>query len=335
MNGMLSHAFTLFSSLSRKGIGAAAAGSLVAWPSAAANTAPAGTIIESSAKAEYEEAGVLRTVTSNTVQVRVDELLGVAAASLDAGPLAVRIGPQVLSFVVSNTGNGPEAFALEVVTAVAGNGFDAAFDSFAIDGNGNGAYDPGVDVALPAPSVTASLAAGGTQTLFVLVTIPGGVTDGAQSAVNLIARAATGTGTPGTAFAGAGESGGDAVVGPGAGMATATTQLVASASSVTLIKWASVSDPFGGSSGTPGATITYGIAASVTGSAPVDALVVTDAIPDGTRYIPGSLNLDSAALTDAAGDDAGEASAGGISVTLGTVPGGTSKTVTFAVLVEE
>lgn len=332
---MLSHAFTLLSSLWRKGIGAAAAGSLLAWPSVAANTAPAGTIIESSAKAEYEEAGILRTVTSNTVQVRVDELLGVTAASLEAGPLAVRSGPQVLSFAVTNTGNGPEAFSLEIITAVAGNGFDAAFDSLAVDSNGNGAYDPGVDAVLPAPSVTTSLAAGGTQALFVLVTIPRGVADGAQSAVNLIARAATGAGAPGTAFAGAGESGGEAVVGPGGGTATAATQLVARASSVTLVKWASVSDPFGGSSGMPGATITYGIAASVTGSAPVDALVVTDAIPAGTRYIAGSLNLDSAALTDAAGDDAGEASAGGISVTLGTVPGGASRTVTFAVLVDE
>jgi len=332
---MLIRVFTLFSSASRIGLGAAAAAVLLAGNPAAANPVPAGTLIESTAEATYDDGGVARTASSNTVQVRVDELLSVAAASLDAGPVTVRSGPGVLSFLVSNTGNGPEALALEVVTAVSGNAFEATLDSIAVDSNDNGVHDPGVDAVLPAPSTTVTLPAGETQRVFVIVGVPAGIVDGAQSAVSLIARTATGTGAPGTVFAGAGESGGDAVVGAGGGMATATGQMVGSASTVTLVKWASVSDPFGGSNATPGATITYGIAATVTGSAPIDALAITDAIPAGTRYVPGSLDLDSAPLTDAAGDDAGEASAAGIAVTLGTVPGGTSRTVTFAVLIEE
>ncbi len=118
-------------------------------------------------------------------------------------------------------------------------------------------------------------------------------------------------------------------------MAMATGQMVASASTVTLVRSASVSDPFGGTSATPGATITYAITASVTGSAPIDALAITDAVPAGTRYLAGSLRLDSAPLTDAPGDDAGEGSAAGIAVSRGTVAAGTSRTVTFAVLIEE
>jgi len=302
---------------------------------AAAAPAPAGVIIESTAEASYADAGVIRSITSNTVQVRVDELLGVAAASVDAGPVIARPGPAVLTFEVSNTGNGPEAFALEVVTAVAGNGFDAALDSIATDTNGNGVYDPGVDEVLPAPSSSASLAAGASQTVFVILTVPAGIADGAQSSVNLIARAATGTGSPGTVFAGAGESGTDAVVGLSGATATATGQLVGSASTVTLVKSATVSDPFGGAAAVPGATITYGIEARVIGSATINGLTITDIIPANTQYIASSLTLDGAPLSDAAGDDAGEASSAGIAVSLGNVPGGSSNTVTFAVLIEE
>lgn len=303
--------------------------------SVAAQVASAGTIIQSTAEATYNDAGIARLVFSNAVEVRVDELLGVAAASLDAGQVAARQGPAVLRFLISNTGNGPEAASLEVVTAVPGNVFDATFDSIAIDANDNGAYDPGVDAVVPAPNVTSSLAAGGSLTVFVILSVPSGIADGAESAVNLVARTATGTGPPGTVFAGAGEGGANAVVGLGSGMAVATGRLIGSASSVTLVKWASVSDPFGGSNAVPGATITYGIGASVAGSATVDGLVITDTIPADTQYIPGSLTLDGAQLTDAPGDDAGEASSASISVNLGNVPGGTSNTVTFAVLIEE
>lgn len=302
---------------------------------ALAQATPAGAIIESTAEATYDDAGVARTASSNPVQVQVDELLGVAAAGLDAGAVAVRPGSAVLGFTISNTGNGPEAFTLEIVTSVVGNAFDSTLDSVAVDSNGNGVYDPGVDAILPVPVITAVLAAGAAETVFVIVTIPAGIADGAQSAVNLIARAATGTGAPGTNFAGAGEGGVDAIVGPGGAMALATGEMVGSTSTVTLVKWATVSDPFGGTAAVPGSTITYGIEASVIGSALVDGLVITDAIPANTQYVAGSLALDGAPLSDAAGDDAGEASAAGISVSLGTVAGGTSRTVVFAVRVEE
>lgn len=333
--GVFYRLLTLRSCGSRTAFGVVAATLCVLAMPAAAQTAPAGIVIENTAEATYDEGGVTRTVASNTVQVRVNELLGVAAATLDSGPLSVRSGPQVFSFLLSNTGNGPEALSLEVVTAIAGNAFDSALDSIAVDSNGNGTYDPGVDAVLPTPSVTASLSAGGTQTLFVIVTVPDGVADGAQSAVNLIVRTATGTGAPGTVFSGAGDGGTDALVGSGGGMATATGQMVVSASTVALVKWATVTDPFGGSTATPGATITYGIRATVSGSATIDNLVISDAIPARTRYIANSLTLDGAPLSDAAGDDAGEASAAGISVALGSVPGGTSRTATFAVLIEE
>ena len=298
--------------------------------------APAGTIIENTATATYDDGGVIRNASSNTVQVRVDEVLDVTVASLDSGPLTVRSGgTAVLAFQVTNTGNGPESIALEAVTSVAGNAFDAVPDAIAIDSNGNGVYDAGVDQVLPGPATLTSLPAEASQTVFVIVSAPAGLADGAQSAVNLVARTATGSGAPGTLFAGSGEGGGDAVVGASGGTAVATGQLVASASTVTLVKSASVADPFGGSSAVPGAIITYSITALVSGSADVDALRITDAIPPRTQYRAGTLQLDGAPLTDAAGDDAGEATPATVSFDLGTVPGGASRTVSFAVSIEE
>jgi uncharacterized repeat protein (TIGR01451 family) len=301
----------------------------------AAQATPAGIIIESTAQATYDEAGAPRSVSSNTVQVRVDEVLALAVASRDAGPIAALPGAAVLRFVIENTGNGPERFIIEPVTNVAGNGFDAVLDGVAVDSNGNDAYDPGVDEILPPPATTAPIAADGAATIFVLLQIPSGLAEGATSEVRLNARAATGTGAPGTLFAGAGEGGGDAVVGSGSASALASGQLVISASSVTLVKWAAVEDPFGGTAAVPGAVVTYSIRALVTGSADVSGLVVSDAIPPRTTYRANSLQRDGTALTDAAGDDAGQASAAGISVNLGTLAGGASSTVSFAVSINE
>lgn len=313
---------------------AAIAASCVAAPLAAQAT-PAGVIIESTAEATYEDGGTSRSVSSNSVQVRVDEVLSLAIAARDAGPVTVRSGPAVLSFLVTNTGNGPEQFILDPVVNVAGNSFDADVTGLAADTNGNSVYDAGIDAILPAPATTASLAADASQTIFVLLTIPSGLADGATSQIALNGRAATGSGAPGTVFPGAGVGGGDAVAGVSGASASTNGQLIVSASSVTLLKWASVEDPFGGSAAVPGATVTYSIQTLVTGSADLSGLVVTDAIPARTTYRPGTLRRDGNALTDAADDDAGEASMAGIRVNLGTLAGGSSSTVSFSVSINK
>ena len=70
----------------------------------------AGTLIENTAVASYDDGAGPRTINSNTVTVRVDELLDVTLTSLDPGPVAARPGEVVLSFELTNQGNGPEAF---------------------------------------------------------------------------------------------------------------------------------------------------------------------------------------------------------------------------------
>ena len=311
----------------------AIAAALITTP-AHAGGVKAGTLIENTASATYDGGAGPVTIPSNTITVKVDELLDVTVTSRDSGPVSAAPGSAVLTFELTNTGNGPEAYTLTANPAVAGNDFDTTVNGIAVDTNGNGVYDPGVDQMLTGPATTAAIAADASLTVFVLVTIPGGVADGDQSDVSLLAEAVTGTGAPGTAFAGQGAGGGNAIVGSTGANATATGSLSVGITDVDLFKSATVLDPFGGTGIVPGATITYAIRAEVRGSGSVSDLVVTDAAPADTTYVAGSLKLDGATLTDAADADAGRSGTSGISVDLGTVSGGSSRTVTFQVTID-
>lgn len=314
---------------------AALAAALATAPSQAqAAGVAAGTVIQNTATADYQSGGVAQSVNSNTVSVRIDELLDVATASLDSGAIPIT-GSAVLAFSVTNPGNGPEAFVLTANPAQAGNDFDVTIDGLAIDSNANGVYDAGTDALLANGATSSVIAPDASLTVFVLVTSPNSSADSQTSQVELVAQAATGTGAPGTVFAGAGEGGGAAVVGTSGADDTALGSLVAAKATVTLAKSAVVSDPFGGSQSVPGATIRYTIVATANGTGTVNGLRVSDATPTGTAYVPATLTLQGAGLSDASDADAGEASAAGIAVVVGDLAAGDSRIITFDVAIED
>lgn len=316
-------------------LGSALLGGAVAPAPAFAEGVTAGTLIENIAVASYDEGGTQRTVNSNTVTVRVDELLDVTLTSLDPGPVAGRPGNAVLAFELTNQGNGPEAFRLVANTAVAGNDFDVSFQAIAIDSNGTGTYEEGVDEILANPQTTAVLAPDAMLTVFVLVIVPEGAGDTQTSTVALSAEAVTGNGTPGTAFDGAGVDGSDAIVGTTGALATARGSLINSVVSVALVKSVTLRDPFGGTSAVPGTIATFAIEAQITGTGTIRDLLVTDAIPAGTTYAPGTLALDATALSDIADGDAGAVSdADGIAVNLGNVDAEARHVITFEVVID-
>jgi uncharacterized repeat protein (TIGR01451 family) len=295
----------------------------------------AGTLIENTAVASYDDGGGPRTINSNTVTVRVDELLDVTLTSLNPGPVTTSPGEAALNFELTNQGNGPEAFRLFVNSAVPGNDFDVTVIGIAVDSNGNGIYDAGVDELLTTPQTTDELPPDNVLTLFVIVTVPSGVSDTDTSVVELAAEAVTGTGSLGTVFAAAGVDGGDAILGTTEARAVARGSLVVGITSVALTKTVTLRDPFGGTGAVPGTTASFTITATVSGSGSVADLVVIDAIPEGTAYAPGSLVLDGTPLSDVADADAGTGSnADGIRVDLGSVAGGTVHTITFDVAIE-
>lgn len=295
-----------------------------------ASGVPAGSLIENTATATYTANAATQSVDSNTVTLTVDEVLDGAVASQESGPVPATT-TAVLRFKITNIGNGSESFTLTVNPAVTGNAFDATVTGLAIDVNANGVYDAGVDTALTNGATSPVLAPDGPLDVLVMVTIPVNAVANATSKVQLDAAATTGTGAPGTLFAGAGVSGGDAVVGASGAQASAQATLTVNKAVVGLVKSASIADPFGGARPVPSAIITYSIVASVTGTGTVTGLSVNDAIPAGTTYRPGTLAFEGAALTDAADADAGQVSASALTVQLGDVAAGATRTVTFQV----
>ena len=102
---------------------------------------------------------------------------------------------------------------------------------------------------------------------------------------------------------------------------------------MTFVKAASVSRPYGASI-VPGAVITYTLTATVSGTGALNNVAIADAIPADTTYLPGTLTLEGAALTDAADADAGRFTGAGVEVGLGSVAAGATRTVTFQVEID-
>ena len=297
----------------------------------------AGTVIDNAATATFDlPGGGESTVTSNTVSLTVDELLDVSVASADGGDVASAPGAtnQVLRFTITNAGNGNEAFNLTTQENAGGDDFDPTVTSIVLDANANGVYDAGVDTVYVAGSNDPVLAPDASLTVFVLSTIPGSAGNGDRGRADLFAEAVTGSGTPGTTFANAGQGGGDAVVGATGADADANGFYAISAASVSFVKSATVADEWGGTTQVPGSIITYTLVATVTGSGSVANLRVSDPVPAGTTYQPGTITLDSSGLTDAADADAGQFSGGAVGVNLGTVAAGGSHTITFQVEID-
>ena len=312
------------------------AGAVAAAPAEAART-PAGTVINNNATATYDlPGGGTNSVTSNTVSLTVDELLDVGIAWTDGGDVGVvpaAIG-QVLTFRVTNAGNGEEAFRLIARDNSGGDDFDPSATSIVLDGNGNGTYEPGIDTVYVAGANDPLLAPDGSAVVFVLSSIPAGAGDTQRGRIDLVAVAATGSGAPGTSFAGQGQGGGNAVVGATGADAEDDGYYKVAAASVAFVKSATVADPFGGITQVPGAIVTYRLVATVSGSGSLANLRIADAIPAGTTYRPGTLTLEGATQTDAADADAGEYTGTGIAVRLGTLAGGATRAVTFQVAID-
>lgn len=305
------------------GVGACLAASVlaVAPPAAAqANAAAApqtaaGTVVANTADLGWAIGAERGATRSNTDRLIVAERLDLRLAP---GPTAPA-GSAALPVLLINGGNGVEAFALAAATLD-----DPSRPlKLVVDADRDGRCDATVDRELIAGR-TAPLAAGAALQLLVCDT-PG--------PVRVSVKAATGSGVPGTTYAGAGDGGGDAVVGPSGAAATLVVGDggEGAAAEPVLVKSQSVVAPDGSARAMVGATITYTLAAQF--AADSSAAEIEDPVPAGTRLVPGSLTLDGAPLTDTADADAGEVAAGAIRVRLGDVAAGTDHRVTFAVII--
>jgi uncharacterized repeat protein (TIGR01451 family) len=314
----------------------AALAAVLGASSAHATGTLAGTDITNIASASYETGGTTVNIDSNPVVIRVDELLDVTTVGTDPGDVQTTNGATnvVSTFRVTNTGNGPEAFRLTPNVANGGDDFDPTLSQVILDTNGNGVYDPGVDTVYVAGSNDPLLQPDQGVTVFVLTNIPASQVNGDRAQVSLTAAAVTGTGAPGTTFAGQGQGGGNAVVGTTGADADGSGFVRVQSASIALVKSATVADPFGGTTSVPGSIITYTLVATISGTGSLNNIAINDPIPAGSTYVAGSMTLQAAALTDVADADAGNFNGTRINVGLGNVAAGQTRTVTFRVTVQ-
>lgn len=319
----------------------------VSAPQAWATGTPAGTAITNQATATYSVGTTELTVPSNTVTIRVVELLSISTVWQDAAYVSVHVGDndRVVTFLVTNTGNGQDTFRLAAVSSgLPGDQFDPVLVDLYLDANANGVFDSLSDELYIPGGNDPDLEADESVVVFALNNIPledppgQTVVDGDLGHCNLTATSNTGVGAPGTVLAGAGDNGADAVIGAPGGTDDDTGTYIVSGVVVNIVKSAVVADPWGGDSPVPGSVIAYTLVVEATGDGMAQNVVITDEIPEFTTFNPGTVTLNAVTLTDAVDADAGHFASGPprlITVALGDLTAASpQQTITFDVTID-
>jgi len=294
----------------------------------------AGTVIANTATATYG-VGTLTGLTqaSNTVNVTVQQVTDVVVAPIfsptvnpgDTGVAAI--------FTVSNTGNGPDTFALTPNSTIpVGDNFDPllSLTTVGVDLYSDG-FVPGVGGDSYANVVT--LGADAYATILVFNNIPAGVADAYTGLTQVSATSNTASGAPGTLAAGAGVGGVNAIVGGNSGTGSAQATYTVSSVVVSVVKTSAITaDPYSVGApfqSIPGATVQYTLTVSVTGSGTANGVVITDPIPANTTPVAASLVIPATAT-----GDIGTTTPGVVTVNLGPIVGGAAaQIITFDVTI--
>ena len=281
---------------------------LVYSAGAGAAGTPVGTIIENTASVTFDVAGTPTTLLTNTTTLTVVERVDVVVTLQSPQVLvAANDTNRALLFTVANIGNGTEVVSLAIDNVIGGDDFDpvAAVPAIYFDTDASGDFNAGDQPYTPGVN-DPILAADETVDVFLVNDIPGAVVNGNIGRSELTATSATGTGLPGTAFAGQGDGGVDAIIGSTGGEGVDVGEYLVSDVQVNVAKAQAIADPFGGNEPVPGATLTYTITVEVTSAGTATASTLSDPIPSFTSFVPNSITLNGAPITDASGDDAGE-----------------------------
>jgi uncharacterized repeat protein (TIGR01451 family) len=285
----------------------------------------AGTLVSNTANVQFEIDGARQEVGSNSAQVRVAEILDLRLSTHLPHLTIIPHQQTALPFILTNAGNGSEAFALGATFP------DGTTEGFAVDTDGDGVFDPARDTLLGPDARTPRLAPGHSLALFALVR----PASSSISSLKLSASAVTGSGRHGTLIVAGGDEGTNAIVGATGAFATLDFTLAPGGEAeATLDKTQRVTAPNGGASPVRGAVVTYSLVARFTTGGIAAGATVSDPIPMGTAYVPGSISLNGTAMTDAADADAGTFDGSAIHVALGDVPSPAVRTVQFKVVIK-
>lgn len=336
----------------------------------------AGDTISNTASVTFTVGGVPQTANpTGSADFTVDRLVDVIVASTGAASTTPGAAQAAVRFTVTNNTNDTMDFALVGANVGAGDQFDATgpFTYYIDDGDGN--FEPGAGDGA-AVTFLDEVTSDAVVSVWVVAAIPNGLNNGDEANVTLLATAhdagAAGMGALTTETAGANTAGVDSVFGDGDGDVdadqdgahSATSNYVISSAAIGVTKSSAIiSDPINGTTNPkaiPGATMVYCIAVD-NGSAtvPATAVTITDNIPGGTTYVPGTIRVvptsipcnaaatsAGAAMTDAVGDvevvganpvgTVGDASGGGAGpiTTVTDLPVSATTTTVFQVTID-
>ena len=270
---------------------------------------PANTTISNTATISYDVSGFILS-TDATASFTVIELLDISVVWQDAANIIAITSENnvVLTYEITNIGNGVEQYLLAVNGALPGDDFDIPALDLEIwiddgDGNWSVAADTLYD-GTNGPVLTGSSAANDSVIVFVVADVPAGLSFGDLSNIELTATSSTAdtageVGNTATEIIGAGDGGVNAVVGVSGAIANAIGTIEIDAVGVSINKSVTVTDTFGGTEPHTGATLRYRLDVQIAGSSNIDDLVIVDPIPNVTSYTASSISLNSIAQTDA------------------------------------
>ncbi len=279
-----------------------------------AHAAPAaGTVIGNQASATYTDGtNVQRTATSNVVQTTVAQRASLTLTPTNSLP-GVSGSPVVFAHTLTNTGNGPDTFALAGADQ-GGDTFNFGTITLFADANGDGVADNATPILSTGP-----LAVGGVFRFVASVTVPAGQANGATGIIRV-------TGTSGFT--------------PAVTDSKDDTVTVNANTSLSVIKSMSSISGVAGSLGHT-VTLTY----TNSGVATATAVTLADVIPAGMTYVAGSgrwsVTGSGIPLTDAVGGVQGTPPntitydfgvvPNRVTALIAQVPAGVSGTLTFQV----
>jgi uncharacterized repeat protein (TIGR01451 family) len=307
---------------------------------------PAGTTIRNQALLKFTVQNAPGEVQSNATSFTVVQLLGVALTSQDATAVGVNSPDinRVLTFRVTNIGNGTESYRLSRDDAVPGDNFDPIAPATP----GAGLYlenglQPGfqatglnADTLYTAGSNDPQLSAGDSRLVYLISAIPAGQAYQDSARSRLIATSAQSDvlgKAPGAALPPLGSGALERVVGLSRGQADATGGYRVTGVQTSLVKTVvKVLDPQGGSTVMPGAVLTYRLVSEMRGAGTASNFNITDTLPAQVRYKSGTLLVNGAAQTDAADADFSEVDVAAVPHTLRVRLG--SRSAPFLAIVE-
>ena len=251
-----------------------------------------------------------------TAEFTVAETLNFDLISLDSQAVTV-ISPsndRVLSFRLTNTGNGTESFLLKSNTLITDDDFDPIVNSIWIESNQTSSFQNKSSARADSQYLVdlnkVTLDADESVVIYILSRIPKSLGKSQTGKVILKVKADIPNidqYSVGDSIPAAGDNGVDLVLLKDQGQSQAVGSYITSSLNLDMKKTVfKVIDPYNKKRIMPGTAVTYKISLNATGDGVIENLVISDPTPKNMHYKAGSMILNNISLSDINDNDQGD-----------------------------